>query len=320
MSPRVFSLAKNQQGCRFLQHQLDEDSSPENLARMLADMWPFIAELMIDPFGNYLCQKIIEKETDEQRLRMLVHVAPSLVPISKNSFGSRCIQKLVEHATLAQQASAVGRAFSGSVVSLVNDLNANHVIQRCLHCFQPPETQFIYDEVCASLSDVATQRHGCCVLQRCFEYANENQKNQLINAISDNALALVESSFGNYVVQYALSSDCPACDALMRKFLPHFSTLCMQKFSSNVMEKCLIISAEGLRNEFVESMLTSGRLGELVLDPYGNYVVQKALVVCSPLQLARFSELIRPMMPQLRNTPFGKRIQSKLFKDQGLSA
>jgi hypothetical protein len=38
--------------------------------------------------------------------------------------------------------------------------------------------------------EVATHRHGCCVLQRCIDFANGQQRRRLVNEISSNALVL----------------------------------------------------------------------------------------------------------------------------------
>lgn len=60
-------------------------------------------------------------------------------------------------------------------------------------------TQFIYNAVAANCVEVATHRHGCCVLQRCIDHASEHQRVQLVNEITYNALTLVQDPYGNYV-------------------------------------------------------------------------------------------------------------------------
>lgn len=47
-------------------------------------------------------------------------------------------------------------------------------------------------------------------------------------------------------------------------------------------------------------------------DSYGNYCVQTALDYAEPGQRALLVEGIRPVLPLIRNTPYGKRIQNKL--------
>ena len=81
-------------------------------------------------------------------------------------------------------------ALRGGVVSLIRDLNGNHVIQRCLQRLGPEDSQFVYDAAAAHTMDIATHRHGCCVLQRCIDFATPPQKRRLVDQIISHALPL----------------------------------------------------------------------------------------------------------------------------------
>ena len=41
---------------------------------------------------------------------------------------------------------------------------------------------------------------GCCVMQRCLDFASKKQKNDLVRVIASQTLDLVEDQYGNYVV------------------------------------------------------------------------------------------------------------------------
>ncbi len=88
------------------------------------------------------------------------------------------------------QVSLVTDALEEGVVSLIRDLNGNHVIQRCLQRLGPEESQFVYDAAAANTMDIATHRHGCCVLQRCIDFATPTQKRRVVDKISEHALPL----------------------------------------------------------------------------------------------------------------------------------
>ncbi|BGP64704.1 hypothetical protein NBRC10512v2_006069 [Rhodotorula toruloides] len=53
----------------------------------------------------------------------------------------------------------------------------------------------------------------------------------------------------------------------------------------------------------------------LLRDSFANYVVQTALDYAEPAQRAQLVETIRPILPMIRNTPYGKRIQSKIQRE-----
>src|ERR1700722_974315 len=83
----------------------------------------------------------------------------------------------------------------------------------------------------------------------------------------------------------------------------------------------------------IEELLNRTRLEKLLRDSYGNYCVQvseiglgttmffvqpaqTALDYAEPGQRALLVEGIRPVLPLIRNTPYGKRIQNKLQREQ----
>ncbi|KAF8338183.1 armadillo-type protein, partial [Cantharellus anzutake] len=317
------ALCKDQHGCRYLQKKLEEDSS-EHRDMIFRETFSHLSDLMTDPFGNYLCQKLLEFSTDEQRTLICEAVAQDLVQISLNMHGTRAVQKMIDFLSTQRQNDpryeaqirTIIVALSQHVVTLIKDLNGNHVVQKCLNRLAPEDNQFIYNAVAAHCVEVATHRHGCCVLQRCVDHALDAQRVQLVTEITYNALTLVQDPYGNYVVQYILDlNDNRFSDAVIRQFLGNVCALSVQKFSSNVIEKCIRVAEHTTRKMIIEELLNRNRLEKLLRDSFGNYCVQTALDYAEPGQRMILVEGIRPILPLIRNTPYGKRIQSKLQRE-----
>ncbi|KAF8604976.1 ARM repeat-containing protein, partial [Ceratobasidium sp. AG-I] len=310
------ALCKDQHGCRYLQKKLEE-GVPEHRDIIFHETFSLFAELMTDPFGNYLCQKLLEYSTDEQRNMICESVAHDLVGISLNMHGTRAVQKMIDFLSTQRQIHSIIMALSMHVVTLIKDLNGNHVVQKCLNRLIPEDNQFIYNAVAAHCVEVATHRHGCCVLQRCIDHASDSQRIQLVTEITFNALTLVQDPYGNYVVQYILDlNDNRFSDAVIRQFVGNVCALSVQKFSSNVIEKCIRVAEHNTRKMLIEELLNRSRLEKLLRDSFGNYCVQTALDYAEPTQRMLLVEGIRPILPLIRNTPYGKRIQSKLQREQ----
>jgi len=70
-----------------------------------------------------------------------------------------------------------------------------------------------------------------------------------------------------------------------------------------------------VQEELVDEIMQPATLSLLLQDPYGNYVIQTALNIAKPGQYRQLVEEIKPRLPALRNTPYGKRIQNKIAKD-----
>lgn len=130
-----------------------------------------------------------------------------------------------------KQISLVKSALRPGFLDLIKDLNGNHVIQRCLQCLSTEDNkvknqsrgsvyktalfsffslrfsktletfcfvfwQFIFDAATKYCTEIATHRHGCCVLQKCIAYSMRQQREKLIAEISRNSLLLAQDPFG----------------------------------------------------------------------------------------------------------------------------
>lgn len=62
-----------------------------------------LADESLDPFGNYLCQKLIEYATDEQRTTIVNNALPQLSRIALNQHGTRALQKMIEFISTPEQ-------------------------------------------------------------------------------------------------------------------------------------------------------------------------------------------------------------------------
>lgn len=85
----IYHIAKDQHGCRFLQRMFDEGTS-RDVQIIYNEIIDHVVELMMNPFGNYLMQKLLEVCNEEQRSNILFRVTEQpgeLVRISLNTHG-----------------------------------------------------------------------------------------------------------------------------------------------------------------------------------------------------------------------------------------
>lgn len=337
----VRRLSRDQVGCRLLQQALDEEGDSA-ATLILNEGLTFWGEAMVDPFGNYLFQKILEKITPEERITLLENVNTRLVNASLNLHGTRSVQKIVELCAVDEvvmseakvsnpgkpkstAAEILTQSLAPAAARLCIDSHGNHVIQRILLKLPYHYSQFVFDAVASSVEDVARHRHGCCVIQRCLDSPPSKARSNLVYRIVEKALELMQDAYGNYVVQYVLDvcsdDDVHAvCEGVVGKV----NLLAIQKFSSNVMEKCLERCTDKTRGIYLEELSDTNRIRELVMDPFGNYVVQKALAVATHAQAVKLVEAIRPHFLAngagsssnggVRNSAGGRRIMAKICR------
>lgn len=67
---RIYLMAKDQHGCRFLQRKISEGTL-EDIEKIFVEIIDHIVELMTDAFGNYLVQKLLEVCNENQKMQIL---------------------------------------------------------------------------------------------------------------------------------------------------------------------------------------------------------------------------------------------------------
>ena len=335
---QIRRLSRDQVGCRLVQQALDEEG-PLAATLIFQEGLPFWGEAMVDPFGNYLFQKVLEKVTPEERIMLIKNVSSRLVNASLNLHGTRSVQKVVElcaqdegdgrDVVLQESAASVLTAsLAPAAARLCIDSHGNHVIQRILLRLGTNHSQFVFDAVAASVGDVARHRHGCCVIQRCLDSPQSEARAYLVRCIVDRSLDLMQDAYGNYVIQYVLDVCCDEdVQAVCKSVVGRVNLLAIQKFSSNVMEKCLERCNDQVKEAYLLEMSDPERVRELMMDPFGNYVIQRAISVATHSQAVRLVEAMRPHLlaapstgPNgarnggVRNTAGGRRIIAKVCR------
>ena len=308
---RFLQLAQEQNGCRYLQQRIAREG-PSGASLVLREVFPHLVQLMMDPFANYMYQKLLEHAAPEQRLQMLEAVQASLYDASLNLHGTRSVQKHIEmggHDPL--QRDIIARELSPFVTELSMDTNGNHVVQRMLQHLE--KCDFVCDAIIRDLLIVTRHRHGCCVVQRCLDAADSHHRALLVRRIEENALQLMQDPFANYTVQYVIENGDPREGLRIVELIRgKIESLSKQKFSSNVVEKCIAAAPPHLLQEFVNEAIDC--MGDLLHDAFANFVAQKLLdPITSDEQARAIVAAMRPHLLDL-NPSCSRRVANRITK------
>lgn len=308
-------LATDQFGCRFLQKKL-ESPTESNVVRdlMYDQIKPYFLDLILDSFGNYLIQKLCEYLTADQKTTLIQSIYPNVFQISINQYGTRSLQKIIDAVDNENQIDLIIKGFSqehttvDQVVTLINDLNGNHVIQKCIFKFPPSKFSFIIDAIVEqnNIITVSTHKHGCCVLQKLLSVCTLQQIFKISVTIIQFLPGLINDQFGNYIIQFLLDIKELDFYLLAEIFNSLSGDLCQLsclKFSSNVVEKyikklfrTIVMTVSRSNNEAVRELnddviatamrilltiidIFTLNLNVLIRDNYGNYALQTLLDV-----------------------------------------
>lgn len=316
-SEEIINLSKDQNGCRKLQKLIDDDVS-KNMPIIFNATYKNSTSLMMDPFGNYLIQKLMVHASPSQLSLIIIDISSSIDSIATNLHGTRALQKLIGCLTSENHHDLISRAIEPVVVPLVHDMNGNHVIQKLISHYFDEDLDFLVELVITHLLEISTHKHGCCVLQKLLNKCSNIQIEKISNEILSNSIYLMKDQFGNYVIQYLISLNIDSINIQLLNLVANdIIPLSCGKFSSNVVEKCLKLNPSNLQNSsaihpLLASLINAHTLVSLIKNQYGNYVVQTALEISDWQIKCVMAEMIRPILPNIRYTNYGKRIYTKV--------
>ena len=121
----ALTLAKDQGGCRFLQLQIEREDLFEIVFDSVIEEF---SNLMKDPFGNYLIQKLVERCTDNQLRKVVLSISKEPLLICRDLHGTRSIQKIVEVLRISPHKTLLAEYLVREFVPLTCEINGNHVI------------------------------------------------------------------------------------------------------------------------------------------------------------------------------------------------
>ncbi|OIW15630.1 hypothetical protein TanjilG_08206 [Lupinus angustifolius] len=313
---RILFLAMEQGGCRVLQEIMKRLKSEEEISFIFVELINNVMELMMDPFGNYVFQKLVEICSEQQRTHIILVVTNSdfhFVTMCLDIHGTRAVQKLLEHVTTQEQRSLIMSALSPGAVALTKDINGIHVVEHCLKHFSNEDNRYLLNVVANNCFEIATDKSGCCVMHHCLDYAQGETKELLMAEIIVNASLLSEDCYGNYVVQHLVTMKIPrVTENLLRQLEGKFLLLSCNKYGSNVVERIFLVSEEQYSARIILELLHNPNVSRLLVDPFGNYVTKTALMVSKGAIHNAILELIQLHSAMMRSNIYGKKLLDRV--------
>ena len=281
---KLSSIMKASIGSRFLQKMLDkidEDDIDEIFYKIGND----INDLICDNYANYFLQQLILKCNLKQRLYLYDKLKKNFIEISKDISGTYCIQKLIEKINNEKEEELLKNYIEENLLELSFDTNSNHVIQKIICSIKENERQyinyFIYENIVILCKDV----NGICIIKK---FISENNSiiimNEIIKLLTENCLEITQDQFGNYAIQYAIEKyGLVHCYNFIRIIYQNIVFLSCQKFSSNVIDKIVLLSFQCNYQDYrllMEIMfLNLQNFNIMSQNKFGMFVLQNSLKI-----------------------------------------
>ena len=128
---------------------------------------------------------------------------------------------------------------------------------------------------------------------------------------------IINDEYGNYTIQLLVSFHNEEYNKIIFDyFKKNLVLLSNQKFSSNVIDRAIIQDNQDSIS-LINYMINNKLIKDLIVDQYGNYVVQKALSISNGNTFIQIIEQIKPMIEKLKSTNIGRKIFDHLNHQYG---
>ncbi len=315
---QLFTIAKKQTGCRYLQKLISNSSPDEDIVNkhFFPKLFPQkFLDLSNDLFGNYLIQKMIPYLNNDNLFSLTSLINKYLIKLCLNPHGTRVVQVFVEQIKSNNQLLI---SFTNNLIpimpKIITDLNGSFVLIHYATVIAFPNNNIIFNFLANNIIEVSRKSYSCSALQKCIDIGNEIQRNLLLESISKNSKYLILNQFGNYVIQFVITKNIVNInDKIIEGFLDNIIFLAKQKYSSNVIEKCFDFCSQEMRNKIIDKLSDENIIKDLLKDMYGNYVLQKTLnMIFDDNKKKFFINIIGSEINNLISLPFGHKLIKKL--------
>jgi hypothetical protein len=122
---------------------------------------------------------------------------------------------------------------------------------------------------------------------------------------------IITDQFGNYVIQnILLKTNTEILQNFVEEIKNNIIFYSNNKFASNAVEKC--IQNPKIKNEVLKLFMNKDIFDKIILDKFGNYVAQRAIAVADDKDRKILIDLLKLILPELKNKYFGERLLIKV--------
>ena len=128
-----------------------------------------LAELFIDNYANYFCQKLILNASSEQRFKILQYFAKDFVQVSCDDVGTHSMQRFVEIINREEEIEIIFKAIQGDIVNLAFHEQGNYVLLLLIGMLQGAMLDYIVEQLIPYTYKLSSSSFGICILNKMIQ-------------------------------------------------------------------------------------------------------------------------------------------------------
>ena len=259
------SLIMSYSGSHFLQKKIIHISS-EEIDLLLEIIYPNLEIIMCNSYGNYFLQKIIKG------------IQKNFISISKHCSGNHCIQTLIDTINSNEEETIIKNYIINYLMDLSLGSNSNHVIQKLINGMFEKKRDYLFNFILHNFFLLSLNLNGAAIAKRFIsEIKDDKVKNFLISQIEKNYFKMCEDQYANYVIQYAIEVfGYSSCKNIINLIVNNILVLAVEKYSSNVIDKVIIIIYENAPFQFfklVDFIFSENNFNIINKSKFGQFVI-----------------------------------------------
>uniref|UniRef100_A0A3Q2VPB6 Pumilio RNA-binding family member 2 n=1 Tax=Haplochromis burtoni TaxID=8153 RepID=A0A3Q2VPB6_HAPBU len=189
----VFVLSTHPYGCRVIQrileHCTQEQTLPileelhqhsEQLGQVVFKILQMEVSLIhrpiIDQYGNYVIQHVLEHGRPEDKSKIVAEVRGKVLVLSQHKFASNVVEKCVIHSSRAERALLIDEVCCqkdgphSALYTMMKDQYANYVVQRMIDMAEPAQRKIIMHKIRPHIATLRKYTYGKHILAKLEKY------------------------------------------------------------------------------------------------------------------------------------------------------
>ncbi len=285
-------IIRTHKGSRIFQHYL-KNTHTDILHQIFLEIKQNLTELLKDNYANYFCKKFFDCLNQKDRIEYLSIIQNDLKNLAIDITATYPIQGIIEQLGSKADKKIIYLGIKDSIMTFCYNVYGTHVLEKILSYFEDEFTKEIIDYIYYNFIDLAYNMNGICVVKKLLLMTHKKDLHQKLKKIViNNALNLIVHQYGNYVIQVIFENwDDNELEDILSQYKNKFISLSKLKYSSNAIERIIEKNQNNLEF-YINEICKENNLCELMLNNYGNYVIQKSIKLSSGNSRERLIENI----------------------------
>ncbi|XP_016511878.2 pumilio homolog 4-like [Nicotiana tabacum] len=257
----------------------DLKNNPRSLD--LLDVLNHVVEFSKDQYGSRFIQKKLETATVEEKMKILPEILPHAHSLMTDVFGNYVIQKFLEHGTESQR-KELARQLIGHVLPLSLQMYGCRVIQKALEVFDVELQTKMVTELDGYVMKCVRDQNGNHVIQKCIEHVPQDRIHFIVASFFGQVVSLSTHPYGCRVIQRVLEhcNDSKTQKIIMDEIMQAVGTLVLDQYGNYVIQHVLQHGKPHERSVIIDKL--TGQIVKMSQHKYASNVVEKCLIFATP--------------------------------------